>query len=72
MSPIILTLALVTASCALTMAIAMMWGHRRARDHRPAIMLMQDPRQCLHGFQRLGMTRAKSLTLPALTKEDHL
>lgn len=36
-------------------------------------MLMSDPRQCVQGFKRLHSRRLmQELTLPPLTKEDHL
>lgn len=36
-------------------------------------MLMSDPRQCVQGFKRIHSRRLmQQLTLPAITKEDHL
>lgn len=70
-----MTMTVLNGSMLLCLLIVITLGRRkmrRARASKGVVMLMSDPRQCLLGFERLGMTRAKSLTLPALTEEDHL
>lgn len=59
MKPLILTLAVLTASCALTTLLALCWGRRQLRPSTAPAMLLADPAQWVHR-QRYLRARAEA------------
>lgn len=52
---------------------AFLHGRYMQEARKDPQMLMRDPRQCVQGFKRIYKRRImQQLTLPPLTKEDHL